>query len=281
MTLFLTLVRAAARIAVTLAVVAAALLLGIALWRTYMVAPWTRDGRVRAYVVDIAPEVSGTVDEVRVRDNEHVIRGQALFVINPTRFRLAIDEAAAHLQTASEDLRLRQSDARRRQGLSGIVSAEERERFTSVASTARASVDAAQAQLDVARLNLARATLYAPVNGYITNLALRTGDYVTAGQSRLALIDSDSFWIYGYFEETKLGAIHPGDPARIKLMGYAPWLTGHVESTPAASRIRTARPTGSACLTSTRSSPGCVSRNASRCASISIASRRGSCSPPA
>ena len=226
----LPLIRAAVQVTLTLALVVAALVLGAALWRTYMLAPWTRDGRVRAYVVDVAPEVSGTVVSVMVRDNEHVQRGQPLFQIDPTRFRLAIAQDAAHLQTAEEDLRLRQSDARRRQGLGGIVSAEERQRVNSVASTAQASVDAAQATLDVAKLNLARATLYAPVNGYVTNLALRRGDYVGAGQARIALIDSDSFWVYGYFEETKLGAVHVGEPATIKLMAYAPLLTGHVES---------------------------------------------------
>ena len=230
MTLLLSLLRSTIRVAVTLAMVALAVVLGAALWRTYMVAPWTRDGRVRAYVVDVASEVPGTVVQLLVHDNEQVHRGQALFVIDPERFRLAITSAQARVETSQEDLRLRQSDAKRRQGLGGIVSAEERERFNSIASTAQASVDAAQAELDVARLNLARSTLYAPVNGYVTNLSLRAGDYVTAGQPRIALLDSDSFWVYGYFEETKLGGVHVGDPARIKLMGYKAVLDGHVES---------------------------------------------------
>lgn len=230
MTVLLSLLRTMIRVAVTLAMVAFAVVLGTALWRTYMIAPWTRDGRVRAYVVDIASEVPGTVTQVLVHDNERVARGQALFVIDPERFQLAIASAQARMETTREDLRLRQSDAKRRQGLSGIVSAEERERFTSVASTAQASVDAAQAELDVARLNLARSTLYAPVNGYVTNLSLRVGDYVTAGQPRIALLDADSFWVYGYFEETKLAGVHVGDPARIKLMGYDPIIGGHVES---------------------------------------------------
>ena len=226
----MTLLRSLIRVTLTLAVVVAAVILGDALWRTYMVSPWTRDGRVRAYVVDIAPEVSGTVVAVPVRDNQIVRKGDPLFVIDPSRFRLAIAEAEARVASAREDLRLRQSDAARRAGLAGIVSAEERERYASTASTSQASLDAAQAQLDVARLNLARATLHAPANGYVTNLLLRVGDYVTAGQARLALIDSDSFWIYGYFEETKLAGITVGDPARIKLMGYRPLLGGHVES---------------------------------------------------
>ena len=230
MRMLLPLIRATIQVSVTLALVAVAGVLGMALWRTYMIAPWTRDGRVRAYVVDVAPEVPGTVTEVLVHDNELVRRGQTLFVIDPQRFRLAIASAQARVETTREDLRLRQSDARRRQGLSGIVSAEERERFNSVAATAQGAVDAAQAELDIARLNLERATLYAPVNGYVTNLSLRAGDYVTAGQPRIAVLDADSFWVYGYFEETKINGVHVGDPARIKLMGYDALLGGHVES---------------------------------------------------
>ena len=230
MPVLLSLVRATVRVLVTLAAVTAAIVLGAALWRTYMTAPWTRDGRVRAYVVDIAPEVSRTVNALPVHDNQLVHRGEPMLVIDPSRFRLAIASAQARVENAGEDLRLRQSDARRRQGLSGIVSAEERERFNSTAATARASADAAQADLDLARLNLARATLYAPVNGYITNLSLRAGDYVTAGQPRIVMLDSDSFWVYGYFEETKIDGVHVGDPARIKLMGYDALLGGHVES---------------------------------------------------
>ncbi len=230
MGLVMIVLRAVVRVALTLAVVAAALLLGSSLWRTYMVSPWTRDGRVRAYVVDVAPEVSGTMVSVPVRDNQVVRKGDPLFVIDPTRFRLAITEAQARLDSAREELRLRQSDVKRREGLAGIVSAEERAQFASTAATQQATVDAAQAQLDTAQLNLRRATLYSPVNGPVTNLLLRVGDYATAGQARVAVIDADSFWIYGYFEETKLGRIHVGDPARIKLMGYAPILRGHVDS---------------------------------------------------
>ncbi len=230
MPVVLSVLRSAIRVVITLAMVAVAIWLGAALWRTYMVAPWTRDGRVRAYVVDVAPEVSGTVTEVLVHDNQFVHRGDALFVIDPVRFRIAIAQAQAQMVTNREDLRLRQSDAKRRQGLSGIVSAEERERFDSVAATAQAAVDAAQASVDLAQLNLTRATLYAPVNGYVTNLLLRRGDYVSAGQARVAVLDSDSFWIYGYFEETKLQGVHVGDPARVKLMGYDLPLSGHVES---------------------------------------------------
>lgn len=224
------LLRLFVRVAVTLLVVAVAVVLATDLWRAYMIAPWTRDGRVRVNVVDIAPEVGGTVVQLLVHDNEYVHKGDALFAIDPARYRLAIAGAQAQLDAASDQLRLRQSDVRRRLGLSGIVSAEEQEQFRSQSAQAEASVASARASLDRAHLDLQRSVVYAPVNGYVTNLLLRVGDYAAAGQVRLALIDSDSFWIYGYFEETKLARVHVGDPARIRLMGYHPLLAGHVES---------------------------------------------------
>ncbi|CEF54319.1 biotin/lipoyl-binding protein [Acetobacter ghanensis] len=224
------LLRTLIRVVLTLAVVSLAIVLGITLWNVYMIAPWTRDGRVRVYVVDVAPEVAGTVVQIPVVDNQFVHKGDPLFVLDPVRFRLAIREAQARLDGALEDLKLKRNDARRRMGLGGIVSAEEQEVFNSNVATQIAAVDAARAALDVAKLNLQRSVLYSPVNGYVTNLNLRVGDYAAASQARMAVIDADSYWVYGYFEETKMWGVHVGDVARVKLMGYKPILTGHVVS---------------------------------------------------
>jgi multidrug resistance efflux pump len=232
------------RVALTLAMLAVSILLVGALWQRYMLSPWTRDGRVRAEVVDIAPEVSGTITDVPVADNQFVHRGDVLFQIDPVRFKLAIASAQAAVEGAKQQLQLMESDARRRQGLTGVVSAEEQERTRSSASVASAQLDAAQAALDLAKLNLERSVLHSPVNGYVTNLRLRVGDYANAGQPKVAVIDADSFWISGYFEETKLGQMHPGDPARIKLMGYTPVLTGHIDTIARGINDRNSSPDG-------------------------------------
>jgi len=232
------------RVALTLAMVAVAILLVGALWQRYMLSPWTRDGRVRAEVVDIAPEVSGTITDVPVADNQFVHRGDVLFQIDPVRFKLAIASAQASVDGAKQQLQLSESDARRRQGLTGVVSAEEQERTRSSATVAGAQLEAAQAALDLAKLNLERSVLRSPVNGYVTNLRLRVGDYANAGQPKVAVIDADSFWISGYFEETKLGQMHPGDPARIKLMGYTPTLTGHIDTIARGINDRNSSPDG-------------------------------------
>jgi len=232
------------RVALTLAMLLVAVLLVGALWQRYMLSPWTRDGRVRAEVVDIAPEVSGTIVEVPVADNQLVHKGDILFAIDPARFKLAIASAQASVDGAKQQLQLSESDAKRRQGLTGIVSAEEQERTRSSATVAGAQLEAAQAALDLAKLNLERSVLRSPVNGYVTNLRLRIGDYANAGQPKVAVIDADSFWISGYFEETKLGQMHPGDPARIKLMGYRPILTGHIDTIARGINDRNSSPDG-------------------------------------
>ncbi|MEE8657774.1 Inner membrane protein yibH [Acetobacteraceae bacterium EV16G] len=222
--------KALIRVALTAFVLICAAMLFYTLWQTYMIAPWTRDGRVRVYVVKAAPEVSGTVVNVPVRDNDYVHKGDPLFVIDPIRFRLALKQAEAELAAAREDLKLRQSDAKRRRGLNGIVSREEQEIYNSNVETQIAAVNAASARVDTARLNLQRSIIYASVDGYVTNLNLRVGDYAVAGQSRIAVIDAHSFWINAYFEETKMWGVHVGDVARVKLMGYRDILPAHVVS---------------------------------------------------
>ena len=219
------------RVAATLLLFVVAVLLAHALWNRYMYAPWTRDGRVRAKVVNIAPDVSGIVTDVLVADNQPVRRGDVLFRIDADRFRYALAQADAQVDLRRAELDMRRQQASRRAQLdSAVISAEVREDAGSAARQAQASYQAALATRDVARLNLARSEIRAPVDGYITNLNLYPGDYATAGVARLALIDAHSYWVYGYFEETKLPQVHVGDPAEIRLLSGGPSLTGHVES---------------------------------------------------
>lgn len=219
-----------APILITLSTVALAVLLGQAMWEAYMAAPWTRDGRVRAEIVDIAPEVSNTVVAVNAQDNQFVHKGDLLFEIDPARFELAVKQAEATAESRRQDMILRQADARRRKNLEGAVSAEERERFGISAAIAAAAYNEALAALDLAKLNLNRTKVYSTANGYATNVRLRVGAFATAGQRAMSIIDAESFWIYAYFEETQLERIHNGDPVQIALMGFRPLVSGHVDS---------------------------------------------------
>jgi len=219
------------RIGVTLATVAVAAVLGVLLWRYYMLAPWTRDARVRAYVLHLAPEVSGTVAELKVADNQPVHKGDVLFSIDPRSYQFAAQEAAAQLASKREDQVLRATQSSRRERLGDIaISQEDRQTYASTASQAAAASAQAEAALRAAQLNLERTVIRSPVNGYVTNLNLQVGDYVSPGQPAIAVLDSDSFWVAGYFEETKLPNIAIGAKAVIRLMGVKPALEGHVDS---------------------------------------------------
>jgi multidrug resistance efflux pump len=219
-------------VALTLGAVVAGLLLATALWRHYMISPWTRDARIRVETVTMAPEVAGNVTQLHVADNQPVSKGDILFVIDPRAYDIAVAQASAVLEGQRHATQLAQLKAQRRATLTELaISKEDKEQYDVSAKVADAAVDQAQAQLDMARLNLARTVVRSPVNGYVTNLRLREGDFVAAGQATLTIVDRDSFWLAGYFEETQLAAIHPGDKASAVLMGYPDHvLTGRVAS---------------------------------------------------
>lgn len=218
------------RYVLTLSAVAAATLLAFMMWKHYAQTPWTRDGRVRADVVQIAPDVSGPVNSVAVHDNQWVNRGDVLYSIDPHWLNLAVISAQADVEAKRHEMLMRQDAARRRSQIKGVISREDLQQTDSAANIAEANYHGAQAALELAQLNLSHATVRAPVAGYVTHLRLRPGDYATAGETKVAIIDAHSFWAVGYFEETKLRHIRVGNTAHIALMGFDPVITGHVES---------------------------------------------------
>lgn len=219
------------RFGLTALAVAVALFIGVRLWAYYMDAPWTRDGHVRADVVQVAPDVSGFVTDVLVRDNGHVQRGEVLFGIDRARFELALQQADAIVAGRRASLDQADADLTRYRALTDIAASQQRqEQVLATQQEAKAAYDQAVADRGVAQLNLDRSEVRASVNGVITNMDLRPGAYVTAGHGVMALVDTDTLRVEGYFEETKLSRIQIGDKARIRLMGDARPLTGHVES---------------------------------------------------
>jgi RND family efflux transporter MFP subunit len=219
------------RVLVTLIAVGVAGLVGWQLWSYYMLEPWTRDSRVRADVVTVAADVSGLVSEVLVHDNETVTKGQPLFRIDQRRFEYALEQAKASVASRRATLDQTKRDLTRSKSLSSIaVTAQQVEQSQQAVDIAQANFDDATASLEIAQLNLERSTVIAPVNGFVTNFGLLPGRYITAGASVLALIDSDTFRVEGYFEETKLRRIHIGDSATVKLIGDPNEISGHVES---------------------------------------------------
>jgi multidrug resistance efflux pump len=289
-------------VVVTLVAVAIAVVLGRAMWNAYMGAPWTRDGTVRAYVVTMAPEVSGRIVELPVADNQFVHKGELLMVIDPTNYRIAVNLAEAAVQQALAGVQnldaqlsvqeaqinaseaqldrtqaalvFAQQQAGRYQALAqtGVGTVQSAQQYSSelrqqdatvktavqnlnlaqrqVAAlkaqrmTADASVAEAEAHLRQAQVDLERTRILSPADGYVTNLLAHFGDFVNVGVNTVSVVDANSFWVDGYFEETNIGSIHVGDHADIKLMGYNEIVRGHVESISRAIDVANAQPNG-------------------------------------
>ncbi|PTR18821.1 HlyD family secretion protein [Pseudomonas sp. GV085] len=218
------------RVVLTLLIVSFAV---VVVWRMvmyYMFAPWTRDGHIRADIVQIAPDVSGLIQQVEVRDNQLVKRGQVLFSIDQDRFKLALRQAKAAVADREETLAQAQREAKRNKGLGNLVPGEQLEESQSKVARAQVALMEAQVAVDSAQLNLDRSVIRSPVDGYVNDRAPRAQEFISAGRPVLSVVDSNSFHIDGYFEETKLNGIHIGQSVDIRVIGDNARLRGHVES---------------------------------------------------
>ena len=230
---------------ITLATVAFAVGLGWEMWQAYMGAPWTRDGAVRAYVVTMAPEVAGRITELRVSDNQLVHKGDLLLTIDPTDYAIAVEQTQAAADHAQANAQNAAREAKRRAQLTNLeASEEEKQTYVTSSLAADASYRQILATLARARVDLERTSIRSPVNGYVTNLLVQTGDYANVGQSLISVVDTDSFWVDGYFEEVNIDPIHIGDVAEIKLLGFRQSLRGHVDSIARAINVANAQPNG-------------------------------------
>lgn len=215
----------------TLLVLALAIIAGIWLWNYYMQSPWTRDGKIRAEQVSVTPQVSGSIIALNVRDNQFVHAGEVLFRIDETPYRIAILNAEAQLARAKTELAKANNEASRRRHLPhNYISAEDLDTANINVKAMQADVAAAQAELAQAQWQQQQTTVKSPVDGWVTNLSARVGNYATAGQPVFAVVDSHSFYVIGYFEETKLRHIREGMPARVVLYSSDKKLQGHVSS---------------------------------------------------
>jgi len=252
------LARKALPIALTAGLAVLALLAGRRVWAHYSDSPWTRDAHIRSSVQQIAPDVSGLLTQVWVHDNQRVARGDTLFQVDPARYELALGQARATLAQAraaqgqaraalaNQRVQLAQArrESERNHGLADLVAREsieqgelkvrQGEATLALAQAQLAAAGAAQAAAEVAvqsaELNLARTVVRSPVDGYLNDSAPHAGDYVSAGRPVLSLVDAGTVYADGYFEETKLDKIRPGQAVRLQIMGQHQSLHGHVQS---------------------------------------------------
>ena len=201
----------------------------------YLSNPWTRDGQVRGQVIQVAPRVSGMVTRIAVIDNQFVRAGDLLFELDPEPFEIAIAQAEANLQRDQISSKASKIEYDRLQEIArqdaGAVSAKDLNRREANYLQSLSQIDVATEQLRSARLNLGYTRIRAAVDGYVSNINFQIGDQAVANSPILALVDSNSFWVFGYFRESEIGTIDIGDPARVTLMAYPDQpLTGTVES---------------------------------------------------
>ncbi len=218
------------KVVLTLLFVAGAIVALVLVWRHYERDPWTRDGKIQADIVQIAPDVSGLVTDVLVSDNRPVIPGQTLFVVDKERYTAQLVQADANVDSARAQLDNAVRERIRYLSLGDLVSREVRDQRVTQAETMRAQLEQAKASRRLAQINLERSAVKARVPGFVTGFTLRPGDYVNSGQAVFALVDTQSYYILGYFEETKLHRFRIGDRARITLLGDDRPIWGHVDS---------------------------------------------------
>ncbi len=208
---------------VTWSVVVIAIALALAFYARYLTKPWTRDGQVRANIVGVACRVDGPVISIPLKDNEYVKKGNLLFEIDPSTYQAALDNANAQKEEATATLTQATQELARQNQLyaTQVNDLRDLQNAQDVFASAKAALAAAQANVESAALSLSYTKIFAPVNGYITNMNTSPGTYVYAGQQLIALVDTDSFWVAAYFKETQLNHIAQGHTARITLMGHA------------------------------------------------------------
>ena len=225
------LIRKFSRTAITVILVILAFIAIFHAWVYYTESPWTRDARFSADVVAIAPDVSGLITEVDVKDNQLVKKGQTLFIIDRPRYQKALAGAeadVAYYQALADEKR---REAGRRNKIGAVaLSREEVDQANSNLQTVEHQLARAQATRDLARLDLERTVIRAPSDGWITNLNVYGGEFITRGSTAVALVKKGTFYVTAYMEETKLEGVRPGYRAEITPLGSTRVLKGTVDS---------------------------------------------------
>ena len=220
---------------INLAVIAAVAWYAYQAFEEYIHNPWTRDGQVRGHVIQVAPRVSGMVTHIAVIDNQFVHQGDLLFKIDQETFEIAIAQAEANLKRDQISSRSSKIEYDRLQEIfekdPGAVSQKDLNRREANYLQSLSQIDVSKENLRSAKLNLSYTQVYAAVDGYVSNVDFQIGTQAVANTPIIALVDSNSFWVFGYFRESQIGKFKIGDPARVTLMAYPEQpLNGTVES---------------------------------------------------
>jgi len=223
------------KILVTLMLLMSAGYFGYEKYKEYFQNPWTRDGQVRTQVIQVAPRVSGMVTKIYVKDNQFVKKGDLLFEIDDSKYKFQLAQAKARLKRAQEVSKGAKVEYERVKNIykrdKGAVSQKDLIRNEVSYYKSLADIDAQKEQLNIAKLNLSFTKVHTEVDGWVSNINFQLGTQAVANRPILALVDKNSFWIFGFFREDMIKDIKEGDKSVVTLMAYPDKpLTGKVES---------------------------------------------------
>ena len=232
---FLPLLLTLFKLVLTLAILTTAAYYGYNKYKEYMDNPWTRDGQVRTQVIQVTPRVSGMIINIPVTDNQYVKKGDLLFEIDPEQYEVQVAKYKAKLQRSYEVLKGDKIEYARVKKIykrdKGAVSQKDLSKKEVNYNKSLSSVDSAKEALNAAKLNLTYTKVYAEVNGYVSNINFQIGSQAVANHPILALVDDESYWVFGFFREDAIAGIKVGDEARVTLLAYKDTpLKGKVES---------------------------------------------------
>jgi len=223
------------KILLTFAILATAGFFAYNKFRDYIENPWTRDGQVRTQVIQVAPRVTGMVTKIYVEDNQKVKMGDLLFEIDPSQYQVKLNQAEARLKRTLEAAKGKKIEYERVKNIyekdRGAVSQKDLVRNETNYYKSLADIETSEEAVNTAKLNLSYTKVYAEVDGYVSNINFQVGTQATANQPILALVDENSYWVFGFFRENAIPEVEVGDKAIVTLLAYPDIpLSGKVES---------------------------------------------------
>lgn len=204
-------------------------------YRDYIENPWTRDGQVRTQVIQVASRVTGMVTKIHVVDNQKVKTGDLLFEIDPSQYQVKLNQAEARLKRTLEAAKGTKIEFERVKNIyakdKGAVSQKDLVRNETNYYKSLADIDSSEEAVNTAKLNLSYTKVYAEVDGYVSNINFQIGSQASANKPILALVDENSYWVFGFFRENAIPDVKVGDKAIVTLLAYPDTpLSGKVES---------------------------------------------------
>jgi len=223
------------KILLTLAILGAAAFFAYNKYRAYMDNPWTRDGQVRTQVIQVTPRVNGMVTKIHVVDNQKVKTGDLLFEIDPSQYQVKLNQSEARLQRTREAAKGTKIEYERVTNIyakdKGAVSQKDLVRNETNYYKSLADIDSSEEAVNTAKLNLSYTKVFAEVDGYVSNINFQIGSQASANKPILALVDENSYWVFGFFREDAIPEVEVGDTAMVTLLAYPDTpLSGKVES---------------------------------------------------